>query len=96
MLVRMSEKLLSFPPPVRETEPIIGADCGLRQVWDAVRLVAPTHAALASRRLPQQSHCSLAGTIGAFARLRAIAEARIICTAVITPGPMRAAHCICE
>jgi transcriptional regulator with GAF, ATPase, and Fis domain len=41
-----SKKILSFPPPAQEAEPIIGAHGGLRQVWDAVRLVAPTDAAV--------------------------------------------------
>jgi formate hydrogenlyase transcriptional activator len=41
MMATISEKILSFPPPA-EAETIIGARCGLRQVWDAVRVVAPT------------------------------------------------------
>jgi formate hydrogenlyase transcriptional activator len=37
----------SFPPPAPETgHTIIGADGGLRQVWDAVRMVAPSDAAV--------------------------------------------------
>ncbi len=42
----MSKTILSFPPPVAETERIIGADGGLRTVWEAVRVVAPTDAAV--------------------------------------------------
>jgi formate hydrogenlyase transcriptional activator len=43
MVAAMSEKkILSFP----ETEPIIGAEGGLRQVWKAVRVVAPTDASV--------------------------------------------------
>jgi len=41
MMATISEKILSFPPPA-EAETIIGARGGLRQVWDAVRVVAPT------------------------------------------------------
>ena len=41
-----SEKILSFPSPLPEAERIIGADRGLRQVWDAVNVVAPTDAAV--------------------------------------------------
>jgi formate hydrogenlyase transcriptional activator len=37
-----SEKIVSFPV----VEQIIGADGGLREVWDAVRVVAPTDAAV--------------------------------------------------
>ncbi|MBV9613207.1 MAG: sigma 54-interacting transcriptional regulator [Acidobacteriaceae bacterium] len=46
MIVTMPEKILSFPSPVPEAERIVGANGGLRQVWDAVRLVAPTDAAV--------------------------------------------------
>jgi len=46
MIVSMAENIRSFPPAIPETEPIIGADRGLRQVWDAVRLVAPTDASV--------------------------------------------------
>jgi formate hydrogenlyase transcriptional activator len=42
----MSKSILSFPLPVAETEPIIGAQGGLHQVWNAVRRVAPTDAAV--------------------------------------------------
>ena len=41
----VSKAILNFPPAA-EREPIIGAQGGLRQVWDAVRLVAPTDAAV--------------------------------------------------
>lgn len=44
MFVRMSEEVASFPAAATEIERIIGSDGGLRQVWDAVRLVAPTDA----------------------------------------------------
>jgi formate hydrogenlyase transcriptional activator len=44
MLVKMSEKIVSFPVAATKTERIIGSEGGLRQVWDAVRLVAPTDA----------------------------------------------------
>jgi formate hydrogenlyase transcriptional activator len=40
----MSEEVASFPAAATEIERIIGSDGGLRQVWDAVRLVAPTDA----------------------------------------------------
>jgi len=46
MIVSMAEKIRSFPPAVPETAAIIGADSGLRQVWDAVRVVAPTDASV--------------------------------------------------
>jgi formate hydrogenlyase transcriptional activator len=46
MTLSSSKKILSFPSPLPESEPIIGADGGLRQVWNAVRLVAPTDAAV--------------------------------------------------
>ena len=42
----VSKAILNFPPPAAESEPIIGAQGGLRQVWDAVRVVAPTDAAV--------------------------------------------------
>jgi formate hydrogenlyase transcriptional activator len=42
----MSEKLLSFPKMVPEPGRIIGASGGLRHVWDAVKVVAPTDAAV--------------------------------------------------
>jgi formate hydrogenlyase transcriptional activator len=44
MIVSRAEKTRSFPPAIPEPEPIIGADGGLRHVWDAVRVVAPTDA----------------------------------------------------
>ena len=44
MTATVSEKILGFPPPVAES--IVGAEGGLRQVWDAVRVVAPTDAAV--------------------------------------------------
>jgi formate hydrogenlyase transcriptional activator len=40
----MSEKILSFPPPMEES--VIGAGGGLRDVWDVVRVVAPTESAV--------------------------------------------------
>jgi len=46
MTATMCKTILSFPPPAEETEPMIGAEGGLRQVWDAVRVVAPTDAAV--------------------------------------------------
>jgi len=45
MTAIMSKAILSFPPPA-EIEPIIGADGGLRHACNAVRLVAPTDAAV--------------------------------------------------
>ena len=42
----MSNTILSFPQLLAETEPIIGTQGGLREVWDAVRVVAPTNAAV--------------------------------------------------
>jgi formate hydrogenlyase transcriptional activator len=36
----------SFAPAIPQTVPILGGDGGLRQVWDAVRLVAPTDASV--------------------------------------------------
>jgi len=42
----VSKTILNFPTPAAETEPIIGAQGGLRQVWDAVRMVAPTDTAV--------------------------------------------------
>jgi formate hydrogenlyase transcriptional activator len=45
-MATLSNRILSFAPPAPETEPIIGAGGGLRQVWDAIRLVAPTDAAV--------------------------------------------------
>jgi formate hydrogenlyase transcriptional activator len=46
MTATTSKTILSFPPSVAETKPIVGAQGGLRQVWDAVRIVAPTDAAV--------------------------------------------------
>jgi formate hydrogenlyase transcriptional activator len=45
-MATLSNRILSFPPPAPETEPIIGAGGGLRRVCDAIRLVAPTDAAV--------------------------------------------------
>jgi formate hydrogenlyase transcriptional activator len=44
MTATVSEKIVGFPPPVAES--IVGAEGGLLQVWDAVRVVAPTDAAV--------------------------------------------------
>jgi len=41
-----SKTILNFPCPAAESEPLIGAQGGLRPVWDAVRVVAPTDAAV--------------------------------------------------
>jgi len=46
MIATMPETILNSGSLVPEAERIIGADRGLRQVWDAVRLVAPTDAAV--------------------------------------------------
>jgi len=46
MMATTSKTILSFPPRDAETENIIGADGGLRHVWDAVRVVAPTDASV--------------------------------------------------
>jgi two-component system, NtrC family, response regulator HydG len=46
MTATISKTILSFPNPPEETEPIIGAEGGLRQAWNAVRMVAPTDAAV--------------------------------------------------
>ena len=45
-MATLSNRILGFPPPAPENEPIIGADGGLRRVRDAIRLVAPTDAAV--------------------------------------------------
>jgi len=45
-MASLSDRIVSFPPPAPSTERIIGADGGLRRVWDAVRVVAPTDAAV--------------------------------------------------
>ena len=44
MTAAMPKRILSFPTPAADNQPVIGADRGLRQVWDAVRLVAPADA----------------------------------------------------
>jgi formate hydrogenlyase transcriptional activator len=41
-----AKSILSFPSPAAEHEPLIGASGGLRDAYDAVRLVAPTDAAV--------------------------------------------------
>lgn len=47
MIAAVAQKISNFLPAVAETEnAIIGADGGLRDVWDAVRLVAPADAAV--------------------------------------------------
>ncbi len=46
MTATMSNTILNFPPRVAEPDPIIGAESGLREVWDAVRRVAPTDTAV--------------------------------------------------
>lgn len=46
MLATATEKILSFPLAAPESKPIIGCDGGLRQVWEAVKVVAPTDAAV--------------------------------------------------
>ncbi len=46
MTATVPKRIVSFPPPTAEHENIIGAGGGLRQVWDAVRLVAPADAAV--------------------------------------------------
>jgi len=45
-MASLSDRIVSFSPPAPSTERIIGADGGLRRVWDAVRVVAPTDAAV--------------------------------------------------
>ena len=45
-MATLSNRILSFPPPAPEAEPMIGAGGGLRRVLDAVSLVAPTDAAV--------------------------------------------------
>lgn len=44
MTAAMPKRILRFPTPAEDSQPVIGADRGLRQVWDAVRLVAPADA----------------------------------------------------
>jgi len=46
MTATVPKRIVSFPPPAAQPENIIGAQGGLRQVWDAVRLVAPADAAV--------------------------------------------------
>ena len=47
MFAIMPRRNESFPPPAAPaTNPIVGVDGGLRQVWEAVRLVAPSDAAV--------------------------------------------------
>jgi formate hydrogenlyase transcriptional activator len=47
MIATMPNRIVGFPPPVAESENrIIGAEGGLRQVWEAIRLVAPADAAV--------------------------------------------------
>jgi formate hydrogenlyase transcriptional activator len=42
MTAAMPKTFLGFPAPAADLENIVGADGGLRHVWDAVRVVAPT------------------------------------------------------
>src|SRR5260370_20075748 len=44
MMATMPKRNLSFPAPGANEEPVSGAQRGLRQVWDSVRLVAPADA----------------------------------------------------
>jgi formate hydrogenlyase transcriptional activator len=44
MTATIAKKILSFPGPAADNQPVIGADGGLRHVWEAVRLVAPADA----------------------------------------------------
>jgi formate hydrogenlyase transcriptional activator len=46
MTATVPKTILNFPLPAADGEPIIGADGGLRRISDAVRLVAPTDAAV--------------------------------------------------
>ncbi len=45
MMATATKRILNFPSPA-ERDSIIGADGGLRNVWDSVRIVAPTDAAV--------------------------------------------------
>jgi formate hydrogenlyase transcriptional activator len=44
MTATTSEKILNFPVPSGKTGGIVGAEGGLREIWDTVRVVAPTDA----------------------------------------------------
>ena len=44
MMATLPKRVLSFPPPALETEPIVGANRGLQHIMEAVRLVAPADA----------------------------------------------------
>src|SRR6266567_353844 len=44
MTATVPKKILSFPALGADNQPVIGADGGLRHIWEAVRLVAPTDA----------------------------------------------------
>jgi formate hydrogenlyase transcriptional activator len=46
MMATATRRILNFPAPAAERDSIIGADGGLRDIWDAVRIVAPTDAAV--------------------------------------------------
>jgi formate hydrogenlyase transcriptional activator len=45
-MATLSNRILTFPPAAPKVEPMIGAGGGLRRVCDAIRLVAPTDAAV--------------------------------------------------
>jgi formate hydrogenlyase transcriptional activator len=45
MTATMPKRIINFPPPMAEPEnTLIGAGSGLREVWDAIRMVAPADA----------------------------------------------------
>jgi transcriptional regulator with GAF, ATPase, and Fis domain len=46
MMATATSSVINFPIRMGESEDVIGSDAGLRRVWDAVRLVAPTDTAV--------------------------------------------------